>query len=77
MDCGRVTPNLFVGSFPLDRNQIDGLKSLGITAILSFHLRPPGSLRSRALLPCGMTHPPRWLGHLGSLHLSPRPALLQ
>jgi len=35
MDCDRVTPNLFVGSCPLDSKEVEELRSLGVTAILS------------------------------------------
>jgi hypothetical protein len=46
-DCDRVTPNLFVGSCPLDSKEIDELKSLGITAILS--LQTDEDLRERGI----------------------------
>jgi protein-tyrosine phosphatase len=35
MDCHRVTPNLLVGSYPLDSEEVEELRSAGITAILS------------------------------------------
>jgi protein-tyrosine phosphatase len=35
MNCGRIAENLLVGSSPLDEGEIESLRSLGITAILS------------------------------------------
>jgi protein-tyrosine phosphatase len=35
MDCDRVTCNLLVGSYPLDSKEVEELRSVGITAILS------------------------------------------
>jgi protein-tyrosine phosphatase len=35
MDCDRVTGNLLVGSYPLDNKELEELRSVGITAILS------------------------------------------
>jgi protein-tyrosine phosphatase len=35
MDCHRITPNLLVGSYPLDSEEVEELRSAGITAILS------------------------------------------
>ena len=35
MDCDRVTSNLLIGSYPLDRKEVEALRAAGITAILS------------------------------------------
>lgn len=35
LDCDRVTRNLLVGSYPMDSKEVEELRSLGITAILS------------------------------------------
>lgn len=35
LDCDRVTCNLLVGSYPLDNKEVEELRSVGITAILS------------------------------------------
>lgn len=35
LDCDRVTCNLLVGSYPLDSKEVEELRSVGITAILS------------------------------------------
>ena len=35
MDCDRIASNLFVGSCLLDRKEVEELRSLGVTAILS------------------------------------------
>ena len=45
MDCDRITSNLFVGSCLLDAEEAKGLRSLGVTAILS--LQTEEDMRNR------------------------------
>ncbi len=47
MDCDRVTCNLLIGSYPLNSNEIEELRSVGITAILS--LQTAEDLRGRGI----------------------------
>jgi protein-tyrosine phosphatase len=47
LDCGRVTCNLFVGSYPRDSKEVEDLRSVGITAILS--LQTDEDLEKRAI----------------------------
>ena len=47
MDCDQVTENLFVGSCLLDSKDLEDLRSLGITAILS--LQTPEDMGERGM----------------------------
>ena len=47
MDCDRITENLFVGSCLLDLKEVDELRLLGVTAILS--LQTEEDVRNRGI----------------------------
>ena len=47
IDCDRVTGSLLIGSYPIDNKEIDELRSVGITAILS--LQTDEDLREREI----------------------------
>ena len=76
-----ITPLAWCSRSPLGLRWLD-LYRLRLR-LLPLHLRPPGTLCRRDLLPCGFAHPPRWLGgsvRLGlcpRLHLPLRPARVQ